>query len=94
MRGDRADLEPRTDAVDLRGAAEEVEARDPPNESGIVWEIYYGPTAPMWELLPIDVRSKNGKLLADMYHMKEPGKWTGWVEIEGERLGRRLPRRA
>ncbi len=57
-----------------------------PNESGIVWEMYYEPTAPMWELLPIDVRGKDGKVLADMYHMKEPGKWTGWVEIEGERI--------
>ncbi len=25
-------------------------------------------------------------MLADMYHMKEPGRWTGWVQIDGERI--------
>ena len=44
-----------------------------PNESGIEWELYYEPTAPMWELLPMKVRDKDGQMLADMYHMKEPG---------------------
>ena len=34
----------------------------------------------------MNVHDKDGKLLADMYHMKEPGKWTGWVEVEGERI--------
>jgi hypothetical protein len=56
------------------------------NDSRIAWEMYYEPTAPMWELLPLNVRGKDGRLLADMYHMKEPGKWSGWVEIEGERI--------
>jgi hypothetical protein len=57
-----------------------------PNDSGIAWELYYEPTAPMWELLPMKVRDKNGQQLADMYHMKEPGRWTGWVEIDGQRI--------
>ena len=57
-----------------------------PNNSGIAWELYYEPTAPMWELLPLKVTGKDGRVIADMYHMKEPGKWTGWVEIEGERI--------
>jgi hypothetical protein len=56
------------------------------NDSGIAWELYYEPTAPMWELLPLKVHGKDGRLIADMYHMKEPGRWTGWVEIEGERI--------
>jgi hypothetical protein len=54
-----------------------------PNDSGIEWELYYEPTAPMWELLPMKVRDTEGRLLADMYHMKEPGRWTGWVRIDG-----------
>jgi len=58
-----------------------------PNASGIAWELYYEPTAPMWELLPMKVRDADGRRLADMYHMKEPGRWIGWVEIEGERFG-------
>ena len=57
-----------------------------PNDSGIEWELYYEPTAPMWELLPVKFHSKDGKLLADLYHMKEPGRWTGWVDIEGQRI--------
>ena len=57
-----------------------------PNASGIAWELYYEPTAPMWELLPMKVRDKDGQQLADMYHMKEPGRWTGWVEIDGQRF--------
>ena len=57
-----------------------------PNDSGIAWELYYEPTAPMWELLPMKVRDKDGRMLADMYHMKEPGRWTGWVHIDGERI--------
>jgi hypothetical protein len=57
-----------------------------PNDSGIEWELYYEPTAPMWELLPMKVRDNSGELLADMYHMKEPGRWTGWVSIEGQRI--------
>lgn len=56
------------------------------NDSGIEWELYYEPTAPMWELLPMKVHDKDGGLLADMYHMKEPGRWTGWVQIDGERI--------
>lgn len=50
-----------------------------PNGSGIERELYYEPTAPMWELLPMKVVDDDGWLLADMYHMKEPGRWTGWV---------------
>ena len=57
-----------------------------PNNSGIAWELFYEPTAPMWELLPLLVHGKDGELIADMYHMKEPGKWSGWVEIDGERI--------
>ena len=57
-----------------------------PNASGIEWELYYEPTAPMWELLPMKVRGQDGRILADMYHMKEPGRWTGWVKIDGERI--------
>jgi hypothetical protein len=57
-----------------------------PNKSGIEWELYYQPTAPMWELLPMKVRGAAGQLLADMYHMKEPGRWSGWVAIDGERV--------
>ena len=57
-----------------------------PNDSGIAWELYYEPTAPRWELLPMKVRDKDGRQLADMYHMKEPGRWTGWVEIDGQRI--------
>lgn len=57
-----------------------------PNGSGIEWELYYEPTAPMWELLPMKVSDKSGQLLADMYHMKEPGRWTGWVKVDGERI--------
>ncbi|BBY20228.1 hypothetical protein MSTO_04330 [Mycobacterium stomatepiae] len=57
-----------------------------PNDSRIAWELYYEPTAPMWELLPMKVHGKDGRVLADMYHMKEPGRWTGWVEIDGERV--------
>ena len=57
-----------------------------PNRSGIEWEIYYEPTAPMWELLPMKVVGNDGLLLADMYHMKEPGRWSGWVQIDGERI--------
>lgn len=56
-----------------------------PNASGIEWELYYEPTAPIWELLPMKVHDGAGQLLADMYHMKEPGRWTGWVQIDGER---------
>ena len=57
-----------------------------PNDSGIEWELYYEPTAPMWELLPMKVSDKNGVALADMYHIKEPGRWSGWVQIDGERI--------
>ncbi len=56
-----------------------------PNPSGIQWELHYRPRAPMWELLPIHIE-KNGRVLADMYHMKEPGRYTGWVDIEGVRI--------
>lgn len=57
-----------------------------PNKSGVEWELYYEPTAPIWELLPMKVRDPAGQMLADMYHMKEPGRWSGWVTIDGERI--------
>lgn len=57
-----------------------------PNGSGIEWELYYEPTAPMWELLPMKVHDESGRLIVDMYHMKEPGRWSGWVQIDGERI--------
>ncbi|TVY00855.1 hypothetical protein FPV58_15195 [Mycolicibacterium porcinum] len=57
-----------------------------PNASGIAWELYYEPTAPMWELLPMKITGADGEAIVDMYHMKEPGRWTGWVEIDGERI--------
>ncbi|MDG2306729.1 MAG: hypothetical protein P8R42_19165 [Candidatus Binatia bacterium] len=56
-----------------------------PNESGIEWELHYEPRAPMWDLLPMNV-VVDGKPIVDMYHMKEPGKWTGWVRIDGEKI--------
>jgi hypothetical protein len=56
-----------------------------PNESGIEWDMEYVPRAPMWELLPMHVVAPDGRILVDMYHMKESGQWTGWVQIDGER---------
>jgi hypothetical protein len=56
-----------------------------PNPSGIEWELHYEAKAPMWELLPIDVR-KNGRILGDMFHIKQPGVYAGWVSIDGERV--------
>ncbi len=54
------------------------------NPSGIEWEMHYTPRAPMWELLPMHV-VVDGQVIVDMYHMKETGQWTGWVQIDGER---------
>ena len=56
-----------------------------PNESGISWDMEYQPRAPMWELLPMHVEVA-GKTILDMYHIKESGHWSGWVEIDGERI--------
>lgn len=56
-----------------------------PNGSGIEWELHYRPRAPMWELLPMNI-SVDGRLIVDMYHMKETGTWHGWVRIDGERF--------
>jgi hypothetical protein len=56
-----------------------------PNDSGIEWDMEYQPRAPMWELLPMHVEV-DGRILVDMYHMKEAGGWTGWVQIDGERI--------
>lgn len=56
-----------------------------PNGSGIEWELHYEPRAPMWELLPMHV-VVDGRVIVDMFHMKESGRWTGWVRIEGERI--------
>jgi hypothetical protein len=55
-----------------------------PNESGIEWEMIYEPRAPMWELLPMQVEV-DGRVIVDMYHMKESGRVSGWVQIDGER---------
>ncbi len=56
-----------------------------PNESGIECELHYAPRAPMWELLPIEIR-KRGRVVADMFHIKQPGRYTGWLSIEGDRI--------
>jgi hypothetical protein len=56
-----------------------------PNGSGIEWDMEYTPRAPMWELLPMHVEV-GGRTLVDMYHMKESGTFTGWVQIDGERI--------
>ena len=55
-----------------------------PNDSGIEWEMYYEPRAPMWELLPMYIE-RDGRTIVDMFHIKESGTWTGWVEINGQR---------
>ncbi len=56
-----------------------------PNASGIEWELYYTPRAPMWELLPMHV-VVDDRVIVDMFHIKESGTWTGWVQIDGERI--------
>lgn len=56
-----------------------------PNPSGVAWEMHYTPRAPMWEMLPMHVEV-DGRVIVDMYHMKESGRWTGWVEVDGERI--------
>ena len=61
----------RTDALDVRGAVEEWRLDVEPNASGIAWELYYEPTAPMWELLPDEGARREGDRLADMYHARE-----------------------
>ncbi len=55
-----------------------------PNGSGIEWELHYTPRAPMWELLPMHV-AVGERTIVDMYHMKESGTWTGWVQVDGRR---------
>ncbi len=55
-----------------------------PNESGIEWDMEYSPRVPMWELLPMHV-AVDGQTIVDMYHIKQAGQWTGWVQIDGER---------
>jgi hypothetical protein len=39
----------------------------------------------MWELLPITIR-KRGRTIVDMFHIKQPARYTGWVSIDGERF--------
>ena len=56
-----------------------------PNDSGLEWELHYEAKAPLWELLPIDIR-KRGRVLADMHHIKQPGRYTGWVKFDGEEV--------
>jgi hypothetical protein len=55
------------------------------NDSGIEWELHYRPRAPMWELLPMKI-AVSGRPIVDMYHMKESGHFTGWVQIEDQRV--------
>lgn len=55
------------------------------NDSGVAWEMVYEPRAPMWELLPMYLE-KDGRTIIDMFHMKESGRWTGWVEVDGQRI--------
>lgn len=55
-----------------------------PNGSGLAWELHYRPRLPMWELLPMHVEV-DGRVIVDMFHMKESGSWTGWFELDGER---------
>jgi hypothetical protein len=56
-----------------------------PNDSGIEWELHYESKAPMWELLPLRIR-KRGRTLADMHHIKQPARYTGWVAVDGKRF--------
>lgn len=55
-----------------------------PNDSGIEWELNYESTAPLWELLPIYIKSGD-EVIVDMYHIKQPARYTGWLQIDGER---------
>jgi hypothetical protein len=56
-----------------------------PNSSGIEWELEYQPVGPMWELLPMHV-VVDERVIVDMYHIKQPGRVSGWVQVEGERI--------
>lgn len=56
-----------------------------PNPSGIEWELHYESRAPMWELLPIIIR-KQGRVLADMQHIKQPARYSGWIKVDGEEI--------
>jgi hypothetical protein len=56
-----------------------------PNPSGIEWDLEYTPRAPMWELLPMHVEL-DGRVIVDMFHMKETGLVSGWVQVDGERI--------
>jgi hypothetical protein len=39
----------------------------------------------MWELLPMHVEG-GGRVIVDMFHIKESGLVSGWVKVEGERI--------
>lgn len=56
-----------------------------PNDSGIEWELEYQSKAPLWELLPINIRER-GRVVADFQHIKQPARYTGWVSVDGERF--------
>ncbi len=56
-----------------------------PNKSGIEWDMEYTPRTPMWELLPMHIEV-DGQMIVDMFHIKQSGSWTGWVDINGERI--------
>ncbi len=56
-----------------------------PNASGIEWDMEYRPRTPMWELLPMHIEV-DGQVVLDMYHIKQSGTYTGWVQIDGERI--------
>lgn len=56
-----------------------------PNDSGFEYELHYESRAPMWELRPIEIR-KRGRTIVDMTHMKQSARYTGWVQVDGERF--------
>jgi hypothetical protein len=56
-----------------------------PNDSGLEYELHYESRAPMWELLPIEIR-KRGRTIVDMTHMKQSGRYSGWVKVGGEEI--------
>ncbi len=56
-----------------------------PNASGVECELHYESRAPLWELLPVTMRKK-GRTIVDMQHIKQPGRYKGWISIGGERI--------
>lgn len=56
-----------------------------PNPSGLEYDVTWEAYAPLWELLPITIR-KRGRPICDFTHIKQPGRYTGWVKIDGETI--------